>query len=213
MTDMRIFTIASDLPFLDALVAGLRATSGGDPLALARHTILLPTRRAARSLAEAFLRAGEGRALLLPRLVPVGDVDAEELAFLADEGDGLAGFDIPPAVPELQRQLLLTRLVLAWGRARGSGPLSAGQAAPLARELARFLDEVQTEGSEFSRLAELAPAHFAEHWQQVLQFLAILTEHWPRHLAEIGALDPALRRNLVLRAQAEAWSRQPRPSR
>ena len=70
---MPLFTIASDLPFLDALVAGLVAESGGDPLALAQATILLPTRRAARALAEAFLRASAGRALLLPRLVPVGD--------------------------------------------------------------------------------------------------------------------------------------------
>jgi len=57
---MQLFTIASDLPFLDALVAGLRAESGDDPLTLARATILLPTRRAVRALGEAFLRASAG---------------------------------------------------------------------------------------------------------------------------------------------------------
>ncbi len=210
---MRLFTIASDLPFLDALVAGLRAESGDDPLALARITILLPTRRAARALGEAFLRASAGRALLLPRLVPVGDVDAEELAFGSDDGAAPSGVDIPPAVPELQRQLALTRLVLAWGRARGSGPLTAGQAAPLALALSRFLDEVETEGSDVAHLAGLVPAELAQHWQQVLEFLAILTEHWPRHLAELGGIDPATRRNLVLRAQAEAWRSHPPATR
>ncbi|HET7595094.1 MAG TPA: double-strand break repair protein AddB, partial [Stellaceae bacterium] len=134
-----VYTIASDVPFLDALAAGLLARAGRDPLALARQTILLPTRRASRALREAFLRASGGKALLLPRLAPVGDVDAEELVLLGEEADSEAGLDIPPAVPELRRQLLLTRLVLGWGRARGSGPLTAGQAAPLARELARFL--------------------------------------------------------------------------
>ncbi|HWI28839.1 MAG TPA: double-strand break repair protein AddB [Stellaceae bacterium] len=206
---LHLFTISSDLPFLDALVAGLMDETGGDPLTLARYTILLPTRRAARALGEAFLRRSEGKALLLPRLVPVGDVDAEELALLGEEAAGLGGVEVPPAVPELQRQLLLTRLVLAWGRARGSGPLTPGQAAPLARALARFLDEVETEGGDFSRLADLVPADHAQHWQQVLDFLAILTEHWPRHLAEIGALDPAERRNAVLAAQAAAWRRAP----
>jgi ATP-dependent helicase/nuclease subunit B len=206
---VRVFTIAADLPFLDTLVSGLVAESGGEPLALARQTILLPTRRAARALGEAFLRQSAGKALLLPRLVPVGDVDAEEIGLLAAAGEGLGGFDIPPAVPALQRQLLLTKLVLAWGRARGSGPLTAGQAAPLAQELARFLDEVETEGGDFTRLAELAPEKHAEHWQQVLQFLAIVTEHWPRHLAEIGSIDPAARRNAVLAAQAAAWRRTP----
>jgi len=207
-----LFTIPANEPFLDTLVGGLVAATGGEPLALARHTILLPTRRAARSLREAFLRACGGRAMLLPRLVPVGDLDSEELAFAGDgDAGGFAGFDIPPAVPALRRLLLLTRLVLAWGRARGAGPLTAGQAAPLARELARFLDEVQTEDRDFTGLAELVPANYAEHWQQILGFLAILTEQWPKMLAEIGCLDPAERRNRVLRAQAEAWRHAPPP--
>src|SRR6185437_2387869 len=111
-----IYTIPSDVPFLDALVAGLGARAGRDPLALARQTILLPTRRAARALGEAFLRASAGRPLLLPRLVPVGDLDAEELSLLAEEGEsGEAAIEIPPAVPELRRRLMLTKLVLAWG--------------------------------------------------------------------------------------------------
>src|SRR5690348_9192256 len=127
-----VFTIDADRPFLDTLVAGLRADAGDDPLALSRQTILLPTRRAARALAEAFLRASDGRALLLPRLVPVGDVDAEELAF--GDGDGFAAIDIPPAIPPLRRALLLTGLVLRWAELKGDR-LSAGQGALLAGEL------------------------------------------------------------------------------
>jgi ATP-dependent helicase/nuclease subunit B len=203
-----VFTVPSELPFLDALVAGLMARAGGDPLALARATILVPTRRAVRALSEAFLRQSAGRALLLPRLMPVGDLDAEELA-LAGEGGDEGGLDIPPAVPDLRRRLMLTRLVLAWGRKQGTGPYTAGQAAPLAAELARFLDEVQAEGLDLAGLAALVPADYAEHWQSVLKFLAILTEHWPVALAEIGGLDPAVRRTCVLAAQAEAWRRRP----
>ncbi|HEV2550818.1 MAG TPA: double-strand break repair protein AddB [Stellaceae bacterium] len=200
-----VFTIDADRPFLDTLVAGLRAASA-DPLALSRQTILLPTRRAARALAEAFLRASEGRALLLPRLVPVGDVDAEELTF--GDGDGFATIDIPPAIPPLRRALLLTRLVLRWAERKGDS-LSAGQGALLAGELARFLDEVQTEGCDLAALDALVPADHAAHWQQVLDFLGILREHWPAILDEAGTLDPAARRNRVLAAQAEAWRRHP----
>src|ERR1700722_3783117 len=78
----RIVTIAPEFPFLDKLAAGLLADAGGDPAALARATILLPTRRAARALGEAFLRVSDGRALLLPRMMPVGDLDADELALI-----------------------------------------------------------------------------------------------------------------------------------
>ncbi|MGH6968744.1 MAG: double-strand break repair protein AddB, partial [Stellaceae bacterium] len=204
-----VFAIDAGVPFLDALAVGLMARAGNDPLALARMTVLLPTRRAARALAEAFLRQGAGRPLLLPRLVPVGDVDADELAILADEGAGDDALDLPPAVPDLTRRLMLARLVFGWGAARGAGPASVAQAAPLAAELARFLDEVAAEGCGLANLDRLVPERHAKHWQQVVQFLAILSEHWPKALAEIGCLDAADRRNRLLEHQAEAWRQRP----
>jgi ATP-dependent helicase/nuclease subunit B len=209
-----IFTIPLHLPFLDTLVAGLRAEIGDDALALSRVTIFLPTRRACRALREAFLRASAGRALLLPRMRPLGDLDDDELALgPSDAASEAGGVDIPPALPELRRRLLLTRLVLEWGSRRGTEPLLPGQAAALAGELARFLDEVHGEAGDFANLANLAPAEYAEHWQLVLKFLGVLTEHWPGIVAAEGALDPALRRNAVLVAQAEAWRRDPPPDR
>jgi ATP-dependent helicase/nuclease subunit B len=203
-----IFSIPAELPFLDTLVAGILARAGDDPLALTRHTILLPTRRAARSLGEAFLRASAGRALLLPRLVPVGDLDGDELALAADDVSG-ESIEIPPALPPLQRQLKLAQLVLKFGRRTGIGPMLPGQAVPLARALARFLDEVGAAQGDFATLATLAPDKFAEHWQKVLEFLGIVTEYWPRMLDEAEALDPAERRNRVLAARIAAWRRAP----
>jgi ATP-dependent helicase/nuclease subunit B len=209
-----VFTIAVHLPFLDNLVAGLRAEIGDDVLALSRVTILLPTRRACRALREAFLRTSDGRAQLLPRMRPLGDLDDDELALgPADAESEAVGADILPALPGLRRQLLLTRLVLEWGGRRGTTPLLPGQAAALARELARFLDDVHGEGGDFASLGTLAPAEYAEHWQLVLKFLAVLTEHWPRIVAAEGGLDAAARRNAVLAAQAEAWRREPPPGR
>ena len=65
------------------------ALAGDDPLLLPRMTVLLPTRRAARSLREAFLRltaeGAEPAPLLLPRLRPIGDLDDDEIGI----GDGL----------------------------------------------------------------------------------------------------------------------------
>ena len=62
---MRVFTIPPGISFVDALAAGLLADHGGDPLGLCRVTVLLPTRRAVRSLREAFLRLGGGKPMLL----------------------------------------------------------------------------------------------------------------------------------------------------
>jgi ATP-dependent helicase/nuclease subunit B len=200
-----IYSVPFDKPFLDSLVEGLMRRARRDPLALARMTVLLPTRRAARSLREAFLRASGGEAMLLPKMIQVGDLDPDELAFRSDESAAAgAGFDLPPAVPPLRRQLLLTQLVSAFARRAGEG-LVLGQAAPLAASLARFLDEAQTEGCDFAGLAALVPSRYAKHWQDILEFLAIVTEYWPKMLEELGCLDPAEWRNRMLAAQIAAW--------
>ena len=153
-----VFTIAPGVPFVDALAHGLLARCADDPLALSRHTVLLPTRRACRALQEAFLRASDGRALLLPRLLPLGDLDLEELLLAGDEAgaDGAGAWDLPPVMPPLKRQLLLSRLIRKWGQARGQAP-SEDQAVRLAGELARLLDQVETEGLDFDGLATLVP--------------------------------------------------------
>ncbi len=111
-----VWTIAAHEPFLDALVAGLFQRFGREPLSLAEITIILPTRRAARSLSEAFLRASGGLALLLPRMAAVGDLDADEFDLMG------APLDVPPAMEPLRRQLLLG----AHGDALAAGPDPAG---------------------------------------------------------------------------------------
>ncbi len=209
----KVYTIAADRPFLTTLAAGLLASPGDDPLALSRVTVLLPTRRAVRSLREAFLRivpAGKepGTPVLLPRMRPIGDLDSDELSLVEGSADQ-GSLTVPPAIPELRRRLLLTRLVLEWGERRGGDTLLPGQAAALGASLARLLDTVATEGASFARLADLVPADLAEHWQTVRKFLEILPQHWPGMLAAEGALDPADRRNRLLAQQAAIWRRYP----
>jgi ATP-dependent helicase/nuclease subunit B len=75
----RVATIPATQPFVDALAAGLLAEAGADPLTLADVLVLLPTRRACRSLRDAFLRQAGSRPLLLPRIQPLGELDADEL--------------------------------------------------------------------------------------------------------------------------------------
>jgi ATP-dependent helicase/nuclease subunit B len=193
-----IWTVPPHVPFLDALASGLIERAKGDPVALTEMTVLLPTRRACRALRDAFLRQSPAKALLLPRLRAVGALGDDE-GGLGDEM-----IELPPAMSELRRRLLLTRLVMA-------RKLLPAQAAALARELARLLDEVESEGGtlDAARLAGLAPEAYAEHWQEVLRFLRILIDHWPGIVAEEGALEPVARRNAALHGLAGSWRRAP----
>lgn len=197
----QVSTIAAGRPFLDTLAAGLLHRTDDSPDGLAEYLILLPTRRACRALADAFLRVGHGRALILPSIRPLGDVDEESLAlsFAAGADD----LDLPPEIPDLRRRLLLARLVLGWKER--SEDIAPDQALRLAGELARLLDQIQTEQLNFTELSSLAPSEFASHWQDTVEFLKIVTEHWPTVLDAEGCLDPADRRNRMIRTLAEQW--------
>lgn len=210
-----VFTIPAGIPFVDALAARLMDEAGADPLALARMTVLLPTRRGCRALHDAFLRRAEGRPVLLPRLKPLGDLDADELGGAGeDAAEGADAAALPPAMPGLRRQLRLAREIIERGAgpagsAEDGAPPTAEQAARLAAELARLLDQVQTERLSLDRLDRLVPEDYARHWQRTLDFLGLLRERWPAWLEAEGCLDPAERRNRLLGAQAESWRRDP----
>ncbi len=193
-----VFTIPATAHFVEALALGLKADAGEDPLSLARMTVLMPTRRACRALRDAFLRLGQGTPVLLPRLVPLNDIDPDEAALTSlGAADSI---ELPPAIDPLRRQLLLAAMIL-----KRDGT-SHDQAVALAAELARLLDTMQTEGVDFAALKNLVPDDYAIHWQQTLQFLEIITEHWPQILAAQGVVDPVEHRNLVFAAQTKMWA-------
>lgn len=203
---MNLETVRPGIPFLDALARRWLRESGPDPLACADGLILLPTKRSVRALQEAFLRAAEGRALLLPRIGALGAVDEAPLQ--------LAGaLDLPPAVPEAERLALLARLVMARAGRRGQ-PVAANQAWLLAQELARLIDEAHRADVDLpDRLPDAVAEGYAEHWERTLDFLRIVTRAWPDILAERDQLDQAERGVRLLRAQADVWRRDPPPHR
>lgn len=211
MTD-RVYTIPIGTPFLDRLAAGVWERVGGDPIALTDVRLLLPTRRAVRSAADAFLRFGDGRPMLLPKLSTVSDVDEDLLDVEAGSEAGAAGaLEIPPAIPDLQRHLELMRLVTAYLRADpdSATPDTPEHAYRLAAALARLIDEVQMHGPDFAALKDLAPDAYAAHWEKTIAFLKIVTEVWPGRLDELAAIDPMARRDALMRAEAAALRANP----
>jgi ATP-dependent helicase/nuclease subunit B len=200
---MNLFFVPPHVPFLDAIAVEWLSRAA-DPLDAARGVILLPTRRAARALAEAFLRAGNGRPLLLPRITAFGALDEAPLAM-----SGV--LDLPPAVELPQRLAVLTRLILALN-GRDGAPRTADRAWMLAAELARLMDEAERAEIDLgARLPDAADPAYAAHWTQTLKFLHIVTDIWPKWLADNGLMNPAARQVALLDAQAAAWVAAPPP--
>lgn len=200
-----VFTIAPGRAFLTDLAEGLAArfARDDDPMALAAATIFLPTRRAARALAEALTRALKRDAVVLPRIVTLGDVDEDE-ALIDPEADLGA---LPPEIPRLQRELILAERVAAFRRDAGSAGGFAVSLA-LARALARLIDEAANEDVDLAAIAGLAPADLAQHWEATVTFLALVTADWPDLLKARGRMDPAERRSQLIRAYAQRLAEQ-----
>src|SRR5512144_1714739 len=103
----RVFTIPPSAPFVPTLI---RALIGGtlvpgfpaasDPLALTGATLYLPTRRACRLARDLFLDVTKASAAILPRIIAIGDVDEDEIAFAQAATGTLAAdaLELPPAL-------------------------------------------------------------------------------------------------------------------
>lgn len=203
-----VYSIAAHRGFADALVAGLLPRYRHPDLGLARLTLLLPSRRAERTITEAFIRlAGEG--LLLPRMAVIGDLDLDEtLGSLLDPMG--AGAEIAPAADPTRRWLRLAELIreeLADKAPRGAALLR------LAREHAETMDRLLVEdiGPEEllqDRVVDLV-GDLSGHWQDGLRLFARLQVRWLDELRARGELDASARRNRLFDHAARRWRQAP----
>ena len=202
----RWFTIPAHRPFLEDLAAGLHAALAPlGPGALADAVVLVPTRRAARALAEAFLKAADARAVLLPQIRALGDLDEGEPPF--EPGD--LALDLPAAISPWRRRFELARLV-AEHEDLLERRLDASGALELADALAAFLDSCQIEEvGDADAVKGLVEGDLARHWQVSAQFLDLALDAWPKRLAELGLIDVAARRVALLRGLTEQWTVHP----
>lgn len=204
----QVYSIAAHRGFADALVAGLIPRYSDANVGLARLTLLLPSRRAVRTVTEAFVRLS-GKGLLLPRMAVVGDLDLDEtLGPLLDPLG--AGADIPPAADPLRRWLRLAELLRD---AKADRAASTPALLREAFEIGRTMDRLSIEGIELGDLLQDRIAgivgDLAEHWKHTARTFAVVQAHWLAELAARGEIDAPVRRNLLFAAAAQRWQASP----
>lgn len=211
-----VYAIAAHRGFADALVAGVVPRYREEGFGLARLTLLVPSSRAARTLAEAFIRhAGETGAagLLMPRMIAVGDLDLDEK--LGAALDPLGAADIPPACDPVRRWLTLDRLIAEERAAEGMDPLPGRARLNLAREMARTMDRLLVEEKSVADLLSEtvldSVAGLADHWKRSIRLFARVNVRWQAELEESGQIDAATRRNLLFDRAARRWKDAPPP--
>jgi ATP-dependent helicase/nuclease subunit B len=229
MPPKNVFTIAPGAPFLQCFVGALldgRIVAGFSralsALELADATIYVPTQRAARALADEFARALGRPATLLPRILPLGGLEATENDLLfATPGFAAPDTSLPQAAGDIWRRMQLARLVHIWAKAlqgavisidangrRDADPrepclvgTSAADAWHLGGELAALIDEMIIEDIAWEKLDPLVLPDFDRYWRITLDFLNIAISEWPKILAERDLVDAARRQVLLVDAQ------------
>lgn len=203
----RVFNIPPSTDFLSAVVDTLRQELDveADPDALTQCLILVPTRRAAKALGDAFARSAGSGVALLPMIRPLGDIDVDDPPFEPGELAGIA----PPAVSRTRRLFELSRLILAKETSLGR-PIGTAGALALARTLAELLDDLADEAvTSLDPLRSAISEHLPEDRREAIEFLSIIEQIWPQRLSELGLSDPSARRSLVLNALADRWLQHP----
>lgn len=213
---MRVYTVPPGEPFMEALaraiLAGDLPVAGGakpDPIGLSDITLLLPGRGLVGALQTAFAKAAGGRPLLLPRIKAIAETESDlDVLTSAEDLAASAGAGAKPVVGRLERQLILSALVLRWAQQTRRSTTPA-QAAHLAKELALLMDMLESHGLKPEALEKVVPEDLSEHWKETLQFLRIIAEWWPAHLAEKGVISPVEHRHRILRAEISRLAASP----
>lgn len=235
-------TIAAGLPFLETLadsyfngtlIPGLDPRR--NPLAMHETTIFLPTRRAAKTLANLFAERADLSATLLPTIIGLGDADrAEDNLLFSGYHQFGDGTEVPAEADPLFRRLMLAQLIMSWTmhirtalvEGKGSLPFSPSQLAALRCEnhqfipattpqdalaladaLGQLIDTLAIHSKSWDDLHQEIPQELDQHWMISRDFVAIAVEQWPKICNEFNVTDAAFRRHRLILTEAERLKR------
>lgn len=186
-----IYTLNLSENFADKLVE-IILSSNKTPFEIASTHVILPTKRACRTVKEAFVRRCEKQTFLLPRLTALYEIDVLEE-------------NVPPAISSLERTILLTRLC----RVKPNID-TLNKALMVAVSLSELLDEFYQFEARFEDFEKLVPnLEFAQHWNETIQFLDVIRTAWPALLKERGQIDEMDRKIRLINAFTSKMQKNP----
>lgn len=191
MTTPRLFGVPLGAPYPTAFVQGfLDRFAHGDPTATARTTIIVNSGSMARALKGAFQHHAP---VLLPRIVPVGAVEAL-----------IPAHNVAPAIDPMLLRLDLAHLIAK--RMAADPTLAPGAPAyDVAGALIRLLAEMASEGVTPDDLMAMDVGDHSAHWQRNLTFIGLVDQF----LDATDGLEPEARQRKIVDALIETWRKTP----
>jgi ATP-dependent helicase/nuclease subunit B len=201
----RVYNIAPGPDFLktlaDQVLQGFPIGARNRPLS--DWTILLPTRRAARRFGQILRQQSKAKALILPRIKPIGDLDEDRL-----QDESMSG-DLKPALSKSALLLALSNFAVEWAAAHPEIEFAAEIAASpvqrlgLAQSLAELVETLETQEIDFAKLSEAYDADLSHHREAILSLLAVLSEKLPALHYVRGTMGRAARRSAMIHQEAK----------
>jgi ATP-dependent helicase/nuclease subunit B len=198
-----LLSIPQGQPFLSTLVSAVLSghfTHGQPPpqLDLPNLTIYLPSRHARDALRHEFVARAVNGATLLPRIRVLGDDD--------ETPDGADGLHTPS---QMERRLILTRLILAASsraddEADENFPqqFTPREAYAAGGTLAALFDEIETEGGDVAVLARMGYERGGAQNLRAQHLLRDVVRGWTQAMRANGWIGSAARRNKLLEREA-----------
>ena len=201
----RVFNIAPGGDFLEILarniLAGFPLIGAQPKLPVSNLTILLPTRRAARQLGIILLKQSGQKAIILPRIRPIGDFE--------DESPNLSQSELPLGISPVGHFLTLFSLVKQWSHENPAIELakeisnSPAQIIALTNSLLQLLNQSETEEISLEKLNDVYDADLSEHRHAILSLLSTVKIELPKKLHDLNLLGPQERRSRMIHMEAE----------
>ena len=202
----KIYNISSETSLVDFLAERFFEQYKFAPEQLSEVMFLLPSRRACNNLKESFVRINGLKPTILPEILPILDADDGE-TFLSNINSILD--KIKPELEQRYRALIFTKMIMSAPQKWGIDDISTAQAYALAQNLAALVDLAYENELSFANLKNIVAEEYAEHWQQILRLLAIITEYWPKILADEQREDSVKLRIELLREKIARWQKNP----
>ena len=162
-------------------------------VALSDCLVFLPSRRAVRAAEKMFVEKNFGRAIILPRLVALGEG--------VDDLDEIQDADV---FSNMERVVVLAKMLSADANI---GNIST--ALQIARDFVRCQDYLENEGvsSQDINWESLVDEKYAEHFQSKAKLLNILTNVLPKIAG--GRMTAAAKRNMCSIVSISTMSSEP----
>jgi len=191
----KIYGVAPGTPFIKTLADHLWASAGQDIAFLAKMWIILPTQHGCFSLQKALLELKNP--LILSHLMTLAELEKR----------GNLTHELPPVMSTLEQQGLLIQLLQKSPFGKQTQSLAFLKA--LASDLMSLLEEAEIAEIDLRTVHTLDTENLSQYWQQTVDFLKIITEHWPKVLASLGKITAAQQQRLIFDGWCQLWQEKP----